>query len=99
MNKRSKIKIGKEKKKWSMFSVIAVTFLSISALSLVLALLWALLSSLKSRFDFRENPFSLPKNWRFDNYMKAFGELFVGIETATGSRNVYMPELLFNTVV
>ena len=99
MNKRSKIKIGKEKKKWSMFSVIAVTFLSIYALSLVLALLWALLSSLKSRFDFRENPFSLPKNWRFDNYMKAFGELFVGIETATGSRNVYMPELLFNTVV
>lgn len=99
MLKKIKSKLAKFRTRWNLFSIIAVVLLSVYALSLVFALLWALISSFKSRFDFREHLFTLPSKWHFDNYLKAFKELYIGVETSYGSRYVYMPELLFNTIV
>ena len=45
------------------------------SLTLVYAFIWAFLSSLKTNSEFFNYPFSLPKEWLFDNYIKAFSEL------------------------
>ena len=45
------------------------------SLTLVYALVWAFLSSLKTNSEFFNYPFELPKNWIFANYSKAFVEL------------------------
>ena len=99
---KSVVKVSKHnsiEKRWSLFNVIAVIVLTVYAISIVAALLWALMSSLKTRYDFRENPFGLPAKFMFENYLHAFKNLGVKVETALGMRMVYMFELLGNTII
>lgn len=86
-------------KKWTLFNIVAVIVLGIYAASLIFALLWALMSSFKSRFDFRENPLGFPTKFYFENYKHASVNLGVKVETSSGYRTVYMFELLGNTLL
>lgn len=67
--------------------------LSIYSASLLLPLLWAVISSLKMQTDFQLNPFALPNVWKFENYTEAFTKLFVIVQAAGGSRRVYLGEM------
>ena len=80
------------------FPLFFFILLFLYSLSLLFPIFWTILSSLKGRIDFHVNPFGLPEVWQFDNYTTAFNKLYVRIQTPTGSRNVYMVEMLFNTV-
>lgn len=80
-------------------SIIALIVIFLYSASLLGLFLWGVLSSLKSRLDFRSNLFGLPKVWMFENYINAFKELVVPIAVGEGTRNVYLPEMIFNSLL
>ena len=76
MNKTKKTSI---KNQYKVFAVLSVTVLSIYAVSLLLPLIWAVLASLKGRFDFRQNVFGIPQEWVWSNYIDSFTKLSLKI--------------------
>lgn len=77
------------------FAIVASIILIAYSATLIYALVWGFLTSLKSRTDFTMNLFGFPSRWRFDNYAAAFNKLFLTVD----SKKIYMPQLLFNSVV
>lgn len=79
---------------WICFAVIAAWCLII-----IIALLWAISTAFKGRFDFRDNPVWLPKEWTW-NFGKAFEAMYIPISSANGPpRNVYGVEQLANSLI
>lgn len=87
-----KQKIGKQILPWIMF-VIMVIF----CITLIVPVVWSLITSFKSNLDFIRNPFGLPKEWRFDNYVTVFEKMYISQDTDMGIRKVFIPELFFNS--
>lgn len=77
MEKR-KTKNGGVGRKWTIYSTIMFTVLTIYSATLFGVLIWAFLTSLKDRVEYIVDPISLPKEWLFSNYLKAFQELEAG---------------------
>lgn len=67
-----------------MLAWILCAVLVIYVISLILPMAWAFLTSLKTRSDFVENLFGLPKKWMWDNYKTAFDYFFVDVYGAGG---------------
>lgn len=81
----------KKFKKLKIFEVILFIILSIYAFSLVIPLVWAFLSALKSQIEYSTfNVNGLPEKWLFSNFALAFTELNVN-----GS-NLFV--MIFNSV-
>ena len=57
------------------FLGILFAVFTLYSLSIVLVLLWAIMSSLKTNLEFYENTLGLPSVWRFENYAEAFSLL------------------------
>ena len=55
-------------------SIVFVLF-SLYAFTLIFAMLWALMASLKSQTEFYQNVNGLPKEWMFSNYVTAFSSV------------------------
>lgn len=91
---RKKFKLSK-----SIFMTIGFILLLIYALSFLTPLFWAILTSLKSNFDFSTNLFGLPKKWMFSNYKTVFEILTVTIHTPEGSIKYYLTALFLNSIV
>ena len=74
-------------------AVLGIVFLvmAVYVLSILILLLWGLLTSLKTNMGYRNDPIGLPKNWAFDNYLKAFNAWSVPIP---GGGRVYFLEQL-----
>ena len=83
---------------WATNVLLAVVFVLffVYALTLLYPFLWAFLNSLKTNPEYWADPFSLPKEWRFDNYLLAFSELSVAKTDPTKRANLL--EMLFNSV-
>ncbi len=77
------------KTKFSPITVILLFLLSLYAVSLIVLLLWAFLTSFKSQADFRLNVVGLPKQWVW-NYTFVFGEYAVPIDTSAGRIEIGM---------
>lgn len=87
---RAKMSVGG----WICFAVIAAWCLIV-----IIALLWAVSTAFKGRFDFRDNPVWLPKEWTW-NFGKAFDAMYIAISSANGPpRNVYGWEQLVNSLL
>lgn len=81
----------KKFKKLKIFEVVLFIILSIYAFSLVIPLVWAFLSALKSQIEYSTfNVNGLPEKWLFSNFALAFTELNVN-----GS-NLFV--MIFNSV-
>lgn len=59
------------------FLTIFFIFFVIIGISLFYPLLWVFLNSLKTSVEYYENSFSLPQDWIFFNYIRAFREISV----------------------
>jgi N-acetylglucosamine transport system permease protein len=59
-------------------SVFSQGFLALWAILVVLPLLWALLTAFKSDQEIFTSPWSLPAEWRFDNFARAWTEGNIG---------------------
>jgi len=78
---------------WAMFVILIIY-----TVSLALPILWGIINSLKSRSDFVSNIFGLPKKWMFDNYIHSFERFKVRIKTGLGTRDVFLAEMILNTL-
>ncbi len=90
-------KIKKEKSELNKRSVLEIIVLTVFfiffvfiGITLIYPLVWVFLNSLKTSAEFYENSFSLPKDWLFSNYARAFREVSV--------HNSSLLEMAFNSV-
>ena len=87
------------KNQYRIFGIISIVILSIYTISILFPLLWAVLSSLKGRFDFRTNIFGLPEKWMWSNYIDSFSKLTLKIIDGDGYRLVNFGMQLLNTII
>ena len=81
------------------FPLILSVCIFIYVLSLLLPVLWVLLTSFKTYKDFLEAPFGSIKELTFNNYVTVWKELkFMSAATDGGRRVVYIEEMLFNSL-
>ena len=70
---------------------------------MIVTLLWGFSTSLKDRYEFRTNilwfPEGWPWEWQWSNYLTAFQNFSVKIETADGFSMVYMGQMLIYTLL
>lgn len=70
----------KKIKKINIFSILTFILLFLYSLSLIVLLVWGILSSFKDPLlDFRTNYFGLPKEWKFTNYSYVYQHFLVPI--------------------
>lgn len=82
---------SKKQKKVSPFTIAIVAVLVIYVVILLALLIWAFISSFRLNSDFLKDPSGLPSQWTFDNYIKAWNEFTIEIQTETGNEYVGMP--------
>ena len=58
------------------FSVVGV-LMALYAVTLIIPIIWGLISSVKDTYDYTLHPFSLPDIWFFENYASAWNGLSV----------------------
>ena len=83
----------------SPFVVIMFVYILLYTITNIFALYWMFSTSLKSQINFGLDNVGLPNPFRFDNYAKAFSYLFVQIRSGADYRNVYLPELIWNSIL
>ena len=88
-----------KKRKFTLFNCLGIALLLIYTISLLAPLCWALMTSFRSRLEFVDNAFALPKSLYLDNYTTAFNRLYITVQEGRGSRVVYLEELFFNSLV
>lgn len=69
---------------------VVFVLLSIYAFTLIYAMAWAVMSSLKTQTEFTKNMNGLPESWQFRNYLEAFRSV-----QANGHN---MPEMFWNSI-
>lgn len=79
----------------SVGSSLIFAILFIYMLSLIVPLIWGLISSFKSRLDYADNPFGFPNGWAFSNYSLAINHF----TSKNGARTVYIEEMLMNSLI
>lgn len=84
------------KARLSVFSAVLLVFLALYALSLLLLLAWALMTSFKSQDDFRLNVIGLPNVFMW-NYTYVFRLFVVRIATPEGTQAVGMGMMYVNS--
>lgn len=87
-----------ERQKWSAFRVVMLSGLLIYAICLFLPLLWAVITAFKTQAEFRLNIIGLPKKWTW-NFSTIWEEFYIKVSTPEGSRNVFVGELLLNSML
>lgn len=73
-----------------LFQVVVFILLAFYAFTLIYAMGWAVLSSLKTQTEFSTNLVGLPKEWQFGNYLQAFRSV------QAGGHNMF--EMFFNSI-
>lgn len=79
--------------------IIALVLAVLYAVSFVLLMVWATISSLKGRFDLLGNPFGLPKKWMFENFITAAKGIAMDVPYGYSVRTVEIWEQLFYSVL
>ena len=80
------------------FPLIFFVLLLVYCISLLIPMAWALMSSLKSRLDFRMDPLGFPTSFAWENYVSAFNALYIQVSAGAGVRNVYLLEMFGYTL-
>lgn len=83
----------------NLFMVILGVILGLYAITLFIPIIWGMLSSLKGKLEFRWNMFGLPEEWLFSNYSIVLQAFYVPVESGAGFRNVYVLEMLLNSIL
>ena len=87
------------KRKITPMNVIIFTLLVIYALSMVLLIGWALLTSFKSQSDFRLNIMGLPEKWVW-NYSTVFKQFKISVFfEGVGNKRIGVIQMLINTIL
>jgi len=87
-------------RRFSVFTIIVFVFLIAYIISLLIPILWGVMTSLKDKWEFRTNTFGLPKIWTFSNFIYAWQNFSVETRTnegfyVTGMGRMYINSLLY----
>lgn len=86
------------KKKFSTLKTIVCCILVLYAFMVIISLVWALINSLKTYYDFRGNVLGLPtQGWHFENYITALTHF--SIKTFNGTHTATMIEMYVNSIL
>ena len=66
------------------FPLIFFVLLLVYCISLLIPMAWALMSSLKTRLDFRMDPLGFPTSFAWENYVSAFNALYIQVSAGAG---------------
>ncbi len=92
-----KRKVNQDNK--DVFAIIVLVLLIAYSLSLLLSLYWVLLSSLKTRGDFRYHKlFQFPREFCWKNFTDVFETMRLQDTSGRIPRFVYFPEMLWNSI-
>lgn len=80
-------------------TVIACVLLVGYSLTMLFLFVWAMTSSVKSQYDFAKNPFGLPEEWNFSNYMVALTKFSVPVMRDGVLYRVGLPAMLLNSLI
>ncbi|HIZ09339.1 MAG TPA: carbohydrate ABC transporter permease [Candidatus Borkfalkia avicola] len=93
-------------KKIRMNRVLSIVFLVFTfivlifyAVSLLYPLFWTFYSSFKDVVEYTLHPFDITKSWHFENYIEIFSVLSVPVVDGDSTRNVYILEMLLNSLI
>lgn len=81
------------------FAITGAIILGIYSATLLFALFWGVMSSIKDRFDFFDFPLGLPTELHFENFLTVFKKLYVSIQSGLGSRRVFVPEMFMWSII
>ena len=81
------------------FAIVGITFLVIYVVSLFIPLIWAVITSLKTREDFYYNKFGLPEQWMFVNYVTAFTKMSITVNVPGGTATAYTYQMFMNGLI
>lgn len=82
----------------SPFNIIMFTLMVWQTFVILFSLYWMFSTALKSQVNFGIDNIGLPNPFRFDNFTKAFSYLYVQVKESGGYRDIFLPELLYNTL-
>lgn len=97
--KNTRLSARRIKKGFSPLLAVLFILMVLYALSLIVPLVWALISSLRNNSDFSDNMFGLPKAVTIINYAYAYVHFSYSVTNELGTHVVMFPELLSNTVI
>lgn len=86
-------------KKCSILSLVLFSLLVLYVLSLLIPLIWALITAMKGKLDFLRNPFGLPKEWMFENFVTAAENFTSPYNKGGVVRTVKIGEMLGNSLL
>ena len=93
-----KINLEKYKKYLNAYTILFFCVLLLYSISLLLPMVWAFISSVKTRRDFSVEPFNLPNTWEWKNYKVAFFHFFVEYRNDEGTLiKTYMDQMMVNS--
>lgn len=87
----------KQKIRHQILPIVALIIMCLYCITLIIPVIWTFLTSLKTNLEFIRDPFGLPKQYKFENFITVFEKMFITLDIGTGSRKVYLPELFFNS--
>ena len=80
-------------------TVVTFVLLAVYGVVMITLFVWALFSSVKTQYDFENNPFGFPEEWKFSNYLVALSKFSVPVIQDGVSRKVFLPEMLLNSLI
>ena len=83
----------------SPFTIVMFTLLLLQSFTIIFSLYWMFSTSLKSQINFAIDNVGLPQKYMFSNYSKAFSYLSIQIKENGGYRDVFLLELLWNSIL
>ena len=86
----AKTDYGKTKKDYLAVKIIVFTIFVLYTLTLVLAMVWAILASLKGNLEYKQGGSIFPKEWLFSNYVDAFKQV------SANGKNMFV--MLWNSI-
>lgn len=89
----------RKRKEISIISILIVTILILYVISLIVPLCWSIITSLKSRSDYLNNPFGLPKKFEFNNYVVAFEHYTSKYIRHNTIKTAYIEDMLINSLI
>lgn len=81
------------------FAIVGITLLVVYVISLFVPLIWAVITSLKTREDFYYNKFGLPEQWMFANYIIAFTKMSITVNVPGGTATAYTYQMFVNGLI
>lgn len=97
--KSENTEVGGVKSKPNAATILTFVLMAAYSVAMLTLFIWALFSSVKTQYEFATDPFGIPSEWKFSNYLTALQKFSVTVMNGDVARKVYLPEMLLNSFI